>query len=139
MSWLTLKPHELCTEALKSIADWWGSWGRETGEYYTLRFGNLTVHLYSSLQTVQREYKRITGHDWKPEWDGLASAPGEGSHETAQYGIWIKFKRTRRGEMVPHIWALGHEFFHIIRSAFELRGDNTVADPDQVIKDEFYE
>ena len=41
--------------------------------------------------------------------------------------------------MVPHIWALGHEFFHIIRSAFELRGDNTVADPDQVIKDEFYE
>ena len=138
MSWLTLKPHELCTEALKAIADWWGSWGRETGEYYTLRFGNLTVHLYSSLQTAQREYKLITGHDWNPGWDGLASAPGEGSHETAQYSIWAPFKRTRKDIMLCNPWGLGHEFFHIIRSAFELMGDKTVADPDQVIKEGFY-
>ena len=77
MSWFTFKPHEFCTEALKAIADWWGSWGRETEEYYELKFGNLTIHLYSSLQTVQREYKRATGHDWNPVWDGLASAPGK--------------------------------------------------------------
>ena len=136
MSWFALKPFKLCKEALKTIDAWWTKAGSPAAMWYEIDLGKLKIYLYGTDQIGREGYRKLHDQAEIPSLAGCMWATGSGTEN--RYEIWLPMKLTKAGKTIINEWGTGHELMHVIDHYLSKYGI-PFGDPDQVIKEEFYE